>query len=257
MSQILTPEFLAQPFPALSRELVEAAPGEFLIDEIHPGAPLVITFAFVDWNGNPGFYGWGRTRKLADIAGRPINRILLRDRRSQWYQQGVKGLGDSVDETLASLQTLIERIRPSYVATMGESMGAYGAIHYGVRLGAARIAAFGPLSHLKVDEALLYNERRWLPVMQALAERPPAGLCDDLTALLAEHDYRGELHVGFGTSAGGDNAEAVCLDAVHALRLAAHPSVRLYPYPEAQHTVTLYLKEHRLLDGFLHRALLA
>ncbi|BCL74695.1 hypothetical protein JHS3_04310 [Jeongeupia sp. HS-3] len=256
MSHILTPEFLAQPFPALSRELVEAAPGEFLIDEIHPGAPLVISFAFVDWAGNPGFYGWGRTRKLADISGQPINRILLRDRRSQWYQQGVAGLGDNVDETIRSLQVLIDLIRPSRITTLGESMGAYGAIHYGVMLGAARIAAFGPLSHLQVDEALLYNDRRWLPVMQALAANPPEGMCDDLAGLLRERHYRGELHLGFGTDAGGANAEAVCLDAVHALRLAAHPSVQLHPYPQAQHTVTLYLKENRLLDGFLECALL-
>ena len=113
-----------------------------------PGEILVISFAFVSWDGKPKFDFFGRLKKLEYRYPRPVNRILLRDNRNAWYHRGVPGLGSDVDEVAASLKDFVRSIRPSRVVTIGQSMGGYASLMFGALIGADKSIAFGPLSFL-------------------------------------------------------------------------------------------------------------
>ncbi|MHC5544551.1 hypothetical protein ACYOEI_40490, partial [Singulisphaera rosea] len=142
-------------------------------------------------------------------------------------------------------------IGPSEVITIGQSMGGYAAVLFGMLLNADRIVAFGPLSHLDPAEAERYGDRRFLPVMQQLRDDPPKSGYSDLVELGKALDYRGDLHVLFGTHPGIDDGVSGNLDALHAFRLARLPHVTLHPYPQSVHAVIQWLIDNKQIDDLL------
>jgi len=237
--------------PPLDNRRVHTSTADVLIDRVVPGEILVIAFGFVSWETRPNFDFFGRLKKLEQNSGRHINKVLVRDSGNSWYHRHIDGLGAHPDETAESLRALIAAIAPSKVITIGQSMGAYAAVMYGLLLRVDSVIAFGPLSFLDPAQALLYHERRWLAVMRDLAQNPPPSRYDDLTAL-----PRGDtaLHLIFGTRPDQANAtESVNLDAMHAHRLAALGNCTLYPYPYSGHPVVQHLIDTKRINALLAR----
>ena len=247
---------------ALDNRLVATTGDDVLVDRIVPGAPLVIAFGFVSWTTRPAFDFYGRLRKLEQASGQHLNKILVRDSGNAWYHRQIAGLGNHVDETAQSLRELVRRIAPSTITTLGQSMGAYAAVMYGLLLDAQQIVAFGPLSFLDVQQARLYHELRWLPVMESLAQDPPLSGYYDLAALCrARATETTQMHLVFGTrpdvaNAGASASESVNLDAMHAQRLAAFGRCTLHPYPHSGHAVVQHLIDTRRINGLLASCIL-
>jgi pimeloyl-ACP methyl ester carboxylesterase len=237
--------------PVLDNRRVQTSTEDVLVDRVVPGEILVIAFGFVSWETRPHFDFYGRLKKLEQTSGRHINKVLVRDSGNAWYHRTIAGLGEHPDETAASLRALIAAIAPSKVITIGQSMGAYAAVMYGLLLGVDSVIAFGPLSFLEVPLALQYHERRWLAVMRDLARNPPASGYYDLARLPRG---RTALHIVFGTSPDQAGAtESVNLDAMHAHRLAALGNCTLYPYPFSGHPVVQHLIDTRRINALLAR----
>ncbi|MDN2677972.1 hypothetical protein [Janthinobacterium sp. SUN033] len=247
---------------ALDNRLVATSADDVLVDRIVPGAPLVIAFGFVSWTTRPAFDFYGRLRKLEQASGQHLNKILVRDSGNAWYHRRIAGLGNHVDETAQALRELVRRIAPGQVSTVGQSMGAYAAVMYGLLLEAQHIVAFGPLSFLDVQQARLYHELRWLPVMESLAQDPPPSGYYDLAALCrARATADTQLHLVFGTrpdvaNAGASASESVNLDAMHAQRLAAFGRCTLHPYPQSGHAVVQHLIDTKRINGLLASCIL-
>ncbi|MBV7534342.1 alpha/beta hydrolase [Duganella sp. sic0402] len=239
--------------PALDNRRVKTSHEDVLVDQVIPGEILVIAFGFVSWETRPDFDFYGRLKKLEQASGRHINKILVRDSGNAWYHRKIAGLGEHPDETAAGLRVLIDAIRPSKVITIGQSMGAYAALMYGLLLEVQQVVAFGPLSFLDPQQALLYHERRWLSVMRDLAARPPASGYYDLQALgRARAGKLPDMHILFGTKPDKDGAsESVNLDAMHAHRLAAAGNCTLYPFPYSGHTVVQHLIDTKRINATL------
>ena len=249
---------------ALDNRLVATSGDDVLIDRIVPGAPLVIAFGFVSWTTRPAFDFYGRLRKLEQASGQHLNKILVRDSGNAWYHRHIAGLGSHVDETAQALRELVRRIAPSHTTTIGQSMGAYAAVMYGLLLEVQQIVAFGPLSFLDVQQARLYHELRWLSVMESLAQDPPASGYYDLAALCrARATDKTQLHLVFGTrpdaarpdvangGGGASASESVNLDAMHAQRLAAFGQCTLHPYPHSGHAVVQHLIDTKRINALL------
>ncbi|MES2161623.1 MAG: hypothetical protein V4476_10745 [Pseudomonadota bacterium] len=239
--------------PALDNRRVKTSTEDVLIDRVVPGEVLVIAFGFVSWETRPEFDFYGRLKKLEQASGRHLNKILVRDSGNSWYHRSIAGLGDHPDDTVERLRVLIAAIKPSKVVTIGQSMGAYAAVMFGLLLDAQQVIAFGPLSFLDVRQALLYNDRRWIAVMRALQQNPPASGYYDLAAL--RRDRAGgqtHLHIAFGTKPDQPNStESVNLDAMHAHRLAAMGNCTLYPFPYSGHTVVQHLIDTKRINALL------
>jgi hypothetical protein len=244
--------FVVTDAPALDNRHVKTSSEDVLIDRVVPGEILVIAFGFVSWDARPEFDFFGRLKKLEHNTGRHINKILVRDSGNSWYHRKIDGLGEHPDQTAESLRKLIAAIAPSKVITIGQSMGGYAAVMYGLLLGAHSVVAFGPLSFLDVKQALLYHDRRWLAVMRDLADNPPASGYYDLAALGRERAGQTALHIVFGTRPDGANStESVNLDAMHAHRLAAMGNCTLYPYPYSGHPVVQHLIDTKRINALL------
>ncbi|MGK5010498.1 hypothetical protein [Janthinobacterium sp. MDB2-8] len=247
---------------ALDNRLVATSADDVLVDRIVPGAPLVIAFGFVSWTTRPAFDFYGRLRKLEQASGRPLNKILVRDSGNAWYHRQIAGLGSHVDETAQALRELVNRIAPSQVTTIGQSMGAYAAVMFGLLLDAQQIVAFGPMSFLDVQQARLYHELRWLPVMESLAQDPPVSGYYDLAALCrARATEHTQMHLVFGTrpdvaNPGASASESVNLDAMHAQRLAAFGRCTLHPFPHSGHAVVQHLIDTQRINGLLAACIL-
>ena len=226
-----------------------------LIDRVYPCCPLIIGFGFADWKNLPRFDFFGRTKKLEDRSGITFNRLLLRDPLNAWYHRGVRGVGEDADEVVGTLRAVIRSIRPSRVITIGQSMGGYAAIMFGILLNADRIVAFGPLSYLNSRKARCDGDLRYLPAMNGLELDPPRSCYFDLPSLGKALDYRGTLHVIFGTYPGDDDGVSCHIDAMHAFRLARLARAELHPYPLSEHEVVKWLVEHQEMDDLLDRLL--
>lgn len=244
--------------PALDNRRVKTSTDDLLVDRVVPGEILVIAFGFASWDTRPDFDFYGRLKKLEQASGRHLNKILVRDSGNAWYHRGIAGLGEHPDQTAASLRALIDAIQPAQVITLGQSMGAYAALMYGLLLEVRQVIAFGPLSFLDPRQALLYHERRWLAVMRDLAARPPASGYYDLQALGRAKDGKlPAMHLLFGTRPDQEGAtESVNLDAMHAHRLAALGNCTLYPFPYSGHPVVQHLIDTRRLNALLARIIL-
>ncbi len=240
--------------PPLDAAAVDSASADMLVDEWVPDAPLLISFAFVNWERPADFYLFGRSRKLETQCGRRFNRILLRDRRNLWYLRGIPGLGGSLAETVVALRRLIQAVAPSEVWCVGESMGGYAALLYGILLGASRIVSFGPLSTFSAIFASEYEDLRWRDVMLRLdpAEVP---VTTDLPELARRMGHASRVHLIAGTSAGSGAPEAVNLDVMHAERFSGLSGVRFHYYPEAGHAVTKWLADAGRFDEILAHCL--
>jgi pimeloyl-ACP methyl ester carboxylesterase len=243
--------------PALDNRRVKTSSEDVLVDRVVLGEILVIAFGFVSWDTRPDFDFYGRLKKLEQNSGRHINKILVRDSGNAWYHRRIDGLGTHPDETAEGLRALIREIRPSKVITIGQSMGAYAAVMYGLLLDAKQVLAFGPLSFLDPQQALLYHDRRWLSVMRDLAANPPASGYYDLQALgRAKAGALPEMHIIFGTKPDQGGKESVNLDAMHAQRLAAIDNCTLHPYPYSGHTVVQHLIDTKRINALLARLIM-
>jgi hypothetical protein len=242
----------------LDNQRVATANEDVLIDRVVPGEILVIAFGFVSWTTRPEFDFFGRLKKLEATSGCHINKILVRDSGNAWYHRKIEGLGEHVDETALRLRELVRDIAPSKIITIGQSMGGYAAIMYGLLLNARQIISFGPLSFLDTEQARLYNERRWLAVMRALEQTPaPSGYYDLAALCRARATAQTSMHIIFGTKPDQPNStESVNLDAMHAQRLAAGGHCTLHPFPYSGHAVVQHLIDTRKINGLLAKLIL-
>ena len=221
-----------------------------VIDAIYPGRPLIISFNY--FTQQKEFDMFGYMRKLENRVGAPFNRIYLRDSKDKWFQFGVKGLGGSVNEVAQKLSRLIRFIAPSEVITIGQSMGGYAAILYGILLQADRAIGFGPLSNLDPRQHHMDGDVRWLPLMTRLYVDRPDNWFPDIVSLALSSLILPDLHIVAGTHPIGTGS-LPNKDKTHIDRFAKIPGVSIYEYPEAQHEVSVWLAERKLLDDLLYQ----
>jgi len=221
---------------------------DYLVDQCCSGQPLIVSFSYFT---QTEFDMFGRIRKLESQLGMPLNRIMLRDSRNAWYQYGVAGLGDSVDAVAARLRQMIAAIKPSKVICIGQSMGGYAAILFGMLLQADAVIAYGPLSYLKAEWVERDGDQRWLPVFRALSRQLPMPFYDDLINLAKSYSTLPQLHIVAGTNPDGTGGMPN-MDQIHVDRYAGLPGVRLHIYPEARHEVSYWLVDKGLMDQLLY-----
>ncbi len=236
------------PFTTLTNDIVDTSPESVLIDYAGEGEVLVITFGFYDFAGNHRFDFYGRLKKLEQLSGRKISKILLKDRANSWYQSGIAGLGDTVDECVAALRQLISTLKPRKVITLGQSMGAYGALVYGLLLGADKAIACGSLSTINPEVLELIRDHRWLPPLRATTR-----YYDDIPTLIAQQGGKTAVELFFGTYPEGSAQRMECVnyDALHAMRSYGLPNVTLFPAHQSAHVIVEYWKRYRVVDTVL------
>lgn len=226
-------------------------PNHILVEDAGEPAPLVVTFGFALWNEPAAFDFVGRLRKLEFILGQRFHRLHLRDPKMAWYLQGIEGLGDGLHGTLKAVQRCIKALSPTRVTMLGQSMGGYGALRYGLALGADRVVAIGALSTMDATDARVRGDTRWLPVMERLEAAGIVPAETDLVALARQATAPPELRLHYGARPDAPEQGATNLDLFHADRFAALPGCRVTRHGESDHVVVNHLKATREIDAVL------
>jgi len=230
-----------------------------ILDFIKKGLPLLLTFGFAEWKGLARFDFWERSKKYEKKNNAPFNRLLLRDTSSIWYQHGCPGIGEDSSDINNFLLRAIKLLKPPFILCMGQSMGGYAAIQFGVELAKAhnnvKIISFGPQSTLDPDCAKSIGDTRFIPAMELIKETKPKGSIVDLPSHIIRATEEGaklDIEIVMGTSSKTDSTENP--DIGHLQRFTNLPGVRTEAHPKAAHDILVWLKETGQLDSRLQKA---
>ena len=164
-----------------------------------PGATTVVV-VFCDYKHRigmplPMLHRW--------LSGWPVSLIYLRDRRNLGYLGGVEAMGPDLGATLAELRRQIDALGARRVVCYGHSIGGYGALRYGLELGAEAVVCLAGLVNLNPGfniglnyggaagriRAIFPDEPLDLRLLHRAAARPPR-----TWMVYAEHNWDDRLH---------------------------------------------------------------
>lgn len=198
-------------------------------------ASIVLCFA-----GRGGDYekggGWGPFQFANTFRGMDVNILYLRDPAEGWFQRGLVGLGDTVEDMATALQAFLRPYAGRPIITMGYSMGGYAAIMFGLLLGARKAIALAPQSFIDPTMRAEHGDTRWDESLRQI--RPERMQYPDLIPLMKTNR---------GTHISIFYAQGNAFDALHAERIAPLPYVTSYAVPGEDHNVARALKRLGLL----------
>jgi pimeloyl-ACP methyl ester carboxylesterase len=164
-----------------------------------PGATTVVV-VFCDYKHRIGMplsmlHRW--------LSGWPVSLIYLRDPKNLAYLSGIDALGPGMAATLAELRREIDALRAKRVVCYGHSIGGYGALRYGLELGAEAVVLMAGLANLKPSFNVGLNYGGAAKRIQAMFPREPLDLRRRHQAsarpprtwmVYAEHNWDDRLH---------------------------------------------------------------
>lgn len=178
-------------------------------------------------------------------GGMPAKRLFIRDVHQAWYQRGVPGHGDTIDDLAARLRELLDEARARRLVVAGNSAGGYGALLFGTLLGADRVLAFSPQTFLDQDALWAIGDHRWdvkLRRLEAAGGADPRFV--DLGASLPElANGRTRYDVHY--------AATLMSDEHHAERVAGIPGLTLHGHPRGGHSVIRLLRRTGELEQLI------
>lgn len=165
-----------------------------------------------------------------------VDVLFYRDFQQAWWCQGLMGLSRDVASTAEYLRGRMRQFGYRRVMTTGASMGGYGAILFGVMIGAERIVAFGPQTRVNLAAFERYEGTDARAVRFDFRGRDA-----DLARVLEEIPYDGRIEIHFSTGSG--------TDALQARHLERFPQVSLHPHDSEDHNTAAVLKAEGRLGG--------
>lgn len=185
---------------------------------------------------------WGPFEFVKTLHGKSLHQFFVRDRDNRWYQYGVDGLAPTIDTAAQAIRTEIDKAPHKRVVTMGNSMGGYAAILYGILMKADKVIAFAPQSFISAEMRNTHDDRRW---QQDLGSIPEADMPypDLLPVIEANPSVNISIYY----------CEGDALDKLHAERLRHLPNVSIHTLESDDHNVGRALKKLGLLAQIVDR----
>ncbi len=208
-----------------------------IIDLYDKEKPLLIIFSgFGDFITMP-FEFSNITKKL------DVNKIYLRDFSRTWYHSGLFGISKSIDETAFFLKRKIDESGANKVVVLGNSMGGYAAILFGILIKANIVHAFAPQTFLdNVDylKLITKNDRKIRDLHNNFSNQ-----YFDLKNVIQLHNNLGEFNIYYDS-----NNE---IDKKYAMHLKSSKYVRLHPFCGGGHALIRVLRD----SGELQKIIIA
>ncbi len=161
------------------------------------------------------------------LATLNVTAIYLKDFNRLRYLLGIQSLGQDYQGTLASLRNMLNRLGVKRLCTIGNCIGGFAAIRYGVELGADRILAFGAPTYSARGQLAKIEEGRKFLRNHLEANIPPR--MRDLKPFLKRRRYGAQIELFY--------EERDPRDRMNALRLSGLPGIRLHPQQELTYRV--------------------
>lgn len=154
------------------------------------------------------------------VAQAGATSVFLRDYQRRFFLLGVESLGADMDSTLASLRIRLAELGTRRLICIGSSAGGYGAMIYGLALGAERIVCLAAPTCMTEEFAREHGDTRGPMVRRKILEIPDPFGHDLRNRLVRAHVPQG-VWMYFGAQSPIDRA--------HAEHLADLPDVVLKP----------------------------
>jgi hypothetical protein len=209
-----------------------------------PSSTMLLMFAgMAPWPRVPGWVLFSHTTDL------PVKRLFMRDVHSVWYQRGIPGFGETVDDVTAALRSVIDAERIERLVVAGPSAGGYAALLFGTLLEADVVLSFSPQTAMSRETLHELADHRWDEALDRLDRLGGAHprYTDLRTALphTRSGNTRCEIHYGASFE----------LDVVHAEHLRGLAGVELQAHEHEGHQLVRALRDSGDLLQILRSAL--
>jgi acetyltransferase-like isoleucine patch superfamily enzyme/Flp pilus assembly protein TadD len=105
-----------------------------------------------------------------------INKLFIRDPTQSWYGRKIEGFANGPDDIKDEIKKITDKFKPENIIFMGESMGGYAALLFGILLKVGRIIAFGPqmiLNSKMPNMPKRHTELKYQNLYEILKEKIP------------------------------------------------------------------------------------
>jgi len=174
---------------------------------------------------------------LKTFTKKNINTVFVKDFHQCWYQKGLLGLSNDIQQTVEVIKERIPEHQEN-IYTIGTSAGGFAAILFGVLLNADKIVAFGPQTIL--TEEIFQNYKSLDSRFQDIDLESKFS---DLKQVLETSEYSSSIYIHFAANHADDKAAAE--------RLANLKNVHLYPWETEIHNIAGWLKTQDKLASVL------
>lgn len=177
-----------------------------------------------------------------------IKKIYLRDLSQVWYQSGIEGISQNIDETVNYLRVLFSQQQANKIVMIGNSAGGYAALLFGYLLGVDEVHAFSPQTFLTRQLRIRHFDFRWFLEIQKLHLTKRSGdKYLDLLSVFHEKDIKTVLNIHYCYNHR--------LDEVHAVRMSSYPKITLHKYDSGGHALVKLLRDNGNLKQILEDSL--
>jgi amino acid adenylation domain-containing protein len=167
--------------------------------------------------------------------------VYLRDFQRCNYLRGVLSLGSTREASLAGLRSIVASLGAERIVCCGNSSGVFGALSYGLDLGAEVVLCMGGVTNLtpEFNVSSLWEQK----AIKLRADIPKIEL--DMRRSYANASRPPRVHLVYG--------EDFWQDRIHALHLGGLPSVTLHAVDNFnEHNVIIELIKRDGFEAMLH-----
>ncbi len=231
------------PYPRdLSRAIEDIE--TFRFEAVDDPIGTIICFA-----GRGGDYakggGWGPFQFAGTLSGGDFNVLYIRDPAEGWFQRGIVGLGDRLEDIAQSIKKILSPYKGLPRVTLGYSMGGYAAILLGTMIGARKAIALSPQSFIDPDMRAEHGDDRWQQSLRKI--KPNRMQVPDLLPIMQKNK---------GMAVSVFYCAKDVLDSLHAKRMENSPHTLIYPVDGDDHNVARALKQQGLLRTVIEQEVL-
>ncbi|AFZ36255.1 sulfotransferase [Stanieria cyanosphaera PCC 7437] len=176
-----------------------------------------------------------------------VKKIFLKDCLQNWYQNGIKLVGNNIDQIVDYLKSFIQKQDIQKVVVTGNSAGGYAAILFGYLLEADTAIAFSPQTFIDPKNRSIFGDHRWQSQLNKLYQSFNPETSNQYFDLLKLWQNKNTIKTQFYIYFCRENH----LDTVHAARLQGCHNVTLQAYDGNEHNIVKTLRNIGILKPLL------
>lgn len=174
------------------------------------------------------------------------DKLYLKDLEQVWYHKGINHDVNSILKLKEFLSDLINRKQYENVVFIGNSMGGYGAILFGVLLNVNSVIAFSPQTFIGRAMRFWNKDHRWAnEISKTYTINRKQKSFYNIKLLLKRVTYSTQIDVYYSTN---DK-----LDKIHAEKLKGQTNINLFPYDKGNHNLIKHLRDEDNLFNIIFK----
>jgi hypothetical protein len=206
--------------------------------DLKPGLDTLL----VVFGGIAGSLGIPPFEFFNTTQGIPASKIFVRDLNQSWYHGGLRGITDNIEGVRDYLKERMIEANARRTVLVGNSMGGYAAIIFGIMIGANVVHSFSPQTFIDNWHRVWHRDFRW---HKQIAKTHHIGMKKyfDLKNILKGETSGCEINIYYSTMHR--------LDKIHAERMRIRKNIVFHSFEKAGHGLVKYLRDEGKLSEII------